>query len=133
MIKIVGKRTRTSPLSVVLLCSSYGSLRHDRILIRRWRNGLQKCTRPLFRLLLSRQRSQDRLVEDILHTFLRQQIDQFRSNVNHPRLTCVKALHSTYFTAFNSRASFCPCSIDIGFSLSFCSFSRVFESSRRSI
>lgn len=29
--------------------------------------------------------------------------------------TCVNALHSTYLTAFNSRANFSPCSGDVGF------------------
>ena len=29
--------------------------------------------------------------------------------------TCVNALHSTYLTAFNSRANLSPCSHDVGF------------------
>lgn len=48
-------------------------------------------------------------------------------------LTCVKALHSTYFTALSSLASFSPCSPDIGFCLFFASFSIVATSSLKSI
>jgi len=47
--------------------------------------------------------------------------------------TCVKALHSTYFTALSSLASFSPCSPDIGFCLFFASFSVVATSSLKSI
>lgn len=47
--------------------------------------------------------------------------------------TCVRALHSTYFTALSSLASFSPCSADIGFCLFFASFSIVAASSLKSI
>lgn len=46
---------------------------------------------------------------------------------------CVSAEHSTYLTAFNSFASFSPCSEVIGFCLFLASFSTVAASSRRSI
>lgn len=45
---------------------------------------------------------------------------------------CVSAEHSTYLTAFNSLASFSPCSIEMGFCLFLASFSMVELSSRRS-
>lgn len=45
---------------------------------------------------------------------------------------CVNAEHSTYLTAFNSLASFSPCSTEIGFCLFFANFSMVVLSSRRS-
>lgn len=48
-------------------------------------------------------------------------------------LTWVNAEHSTYLTAFNSFASFSPCSNVIGFCLFFASFSNVPFSSRKSI
>lgn len=46
---------------------------------------------------------------------------------------CVRAEHSTYFTALNSRASFSADSTVIGFCLTFESFSIVAASSRKSI
>lgn len=46
---------------------------------------------------------------------------------------CVRAEHSTYFTALNSRASFSADSTVIGFCLTFDSFSIVAASSRKSI
>lgn len=49
------------------------------------------------------------------------------------RLTWVRAEHSTYFTAFSSRASFSPWSIVITLCLFFANFSTVAASSRRSI
>lgn len=48
-------------------------------------------------------------------------------------LTCVRAEHSTYLTAFRSRASFSAVSGVIGFCLFFASFSMVEGSSLRSI
>lgn len=48
-------------------------------------------------------------------------------------LTCVRAEHSTYFTALRSRASFSAVSGVIGFCLFLASFSTVEGSSRRSI
>ena len=45
---------------------------------------------------------------------------------------CVKAEHSTYFTARNSRANFSPFSNVIGFCRAFASFSIVLASSRKS-
>ena len=65
-----------------------------------------------------------------LSTSKRTRIEQQRRCVSR---TCVNALHSTYFTAFNSRASFSPCSNEVGFWRDFWSFSIVFGSSRRSI
>lgn len=49
------------------------------------------------------------------------------------KLTCVRAEHSTYLTAFNSFASFSPCSEVIGFCLFLANFSTVAASSRKSI
>lgn len=46
--------------------------------------------------------------------------------------TCVNAEHSTYFTAFSSRASFSPCSNVMGFCLFLANFSIVVASSRKS-
>lgn len=48
-------------------------------------------------------------------------------------LTCVRAEHSTYFTALRSRASFSAVSGVIGFCLFLANFSTVEGSSRRSI
>ena len=45
---------------------------------------------------------------------------------------CVKAEHSTYFTALNSRDNLSPSSTEIGFCLVFASFSTVAVSSRKS-
>jgi len=46
-------------------------------------------------------------------------------------LTCVRAEHSTYLTAFNSLANFSPCSIVIGFCLFLANFSIVPNSEER--
>lgn len=49
------------------------------------------------------------------------------------KITCVKAEHSTYLTAFNSLANFSPCSNVTGFCLFFANFSIVAASSLKSI
>lgn len=57
----------------------------------------------------------------------------FQTFVRMRSLTCVRAEHSTYLTAFRSRASFSAVSGVIGFCLFFASFSMVDGSSLRSI
>uniref|UniRef100_A0A915KNS5 Uncharacterized protein n=1 Tax=Romanomermis culicivorax TaxID=13658 RepID=A0A915KNS5_ROMCU len=55
-----------------------------------------------------------------------------RSMESKITLTWVNALHSTYLTAFNSRANFSPCSNVIGFCLFLANFSTILGSSRKS-